>query len=883
MTACVNKKHTRRVALAVSASLVGALSLGAAAPVAFAEGVDTQFAEDTEFTNGTVSDPQFMTFNGTEWVKVASQYIGEDKDGVTTVDANQLPIRPNIEGVTLAGGAKTEEVTSENVSNYKVRLYRADENGEPTGTPLSGSKAVDAGEYVLTVTALTGSAFEGQTFKMSFIVLGEDLPEVTAYEGDEINDETFIYTGSPLEVSFKYDVDKTLVEGVDYTVSYKVGNKDVEGVEGVGTYTATLTGLGMYAGSTAQAKVVVNPFLVNQDDVTVVIDPFTKDSIPTHPTRVYYEDSDGFTTDLDPTLVGIAVDKGTVNSASATPYTFNVTVSNSVLAEGNVTWTPGTSKTAEGYMVDALVDFQYDKTPLQDHYEIDASAGEVFDVDDITASYGKRGVAVNVTNTTRLSGAAVSGATDDLAASVPGEYQVTVEVDVDTDGTTVYGGSKTFTVKVWKGVVNVDEDLYVYCPDRTDAITSYAKAYDGEELSAGSFDVYGTTTTGVKLTPEDITKKLVDAEGNEVKSATAAGDYKFVVESELYKLQNGTTELPISIAKVDLTTLQIGKLVKWNGIAGQEYLPNGQDYEVSFVDNAIRNLALKFDTGNAAATPDDDDDFAGLDLLPGNVDVDVEYNDNGTWKPVGTIEEGATGQYRVTVSVASDIAANFVLPEGQNSVTVEFGVDHNGYFSDVQPGSWYYGSVNKAYEKGYVKGISGTDFFAPERDITRADATVIIARMAGWDDVLGSMSEGEYKELVGTYVDAFGDVDESAYYARAVAWAAKAGVVHGNNGSFRPDDPITREEFAAMLSNYAALIGEDVSVDADEALADAAGADTVSGWARDAVAWAYENNIMGNNGQSLDGRGNITRAMTAAMCVNYQPEKLPDRPGSTEQ
>ena len=58
MTACVNKKHTRRVALAISASLVGALSLGAAAPaVAFAanDGIQTMDASKQQSIFGNVN------------------------------------------------------------------------------------------------------------------------------------------------------------------------------------------------------------------------------------------------------------------------------------------------------------------------------------------------------------------------------------------------------------------------------------------------------------------------------------------------------------------------------------------------------------------------------------------------------------------------------------------------------------------------------------------------------------------------------------------------------------------------------------------------------------------------------------------------------------
>lgn len=71
----------------------------------------------------------------------------------------------------------------------------------------------------------------------------------------------------------------------------------------------------------------------------------------------------------------------------------------------------------------------------------------------------------------------------------------------------------------------------------------------------------------------------------------------------------------------------------------------------------------------------------------------------------------------------------------------------------------------------------------------------------------------------------------SAYYAAAVAWASKNGVVEGyEDGSFRPDQPITREQLAAVLYRYAMSRGVDVTASGD--LAAYADAGSVSSWRR---------------------------------------------------
>ena len=71
-----------------------------------------------------------------------------------------------------------------------------------------------------------------------------------------------------------------------------------------------------------------------------------------------------------------------------------------------------------------------------------------------------------------------------------------------------------------------------------------------------------TDGTGAKLSA-----KLYDASGNEVPYALNAGEYTLKVTSDDYKL-SGTTELKITIGKVDLTTLEVGNIIKWNLVAG---------------------------------------------------------------------------------------------------------------------------------------------------------------------------------------------------------------------------------------------------------------------------------------------------------------------------
>ncbi len=886
MTACTN--HGGKARRVVTAALVGVLSVGTVPMVALAEGVSDAVspmfvADDTEFSNGTAT-LGFTRIDADGTVKEDyKDTVSPDENGVdvvTMTEAGEAYV-PTVTEVIPAGSKIPEKVTSATVSNYRIRLYKAGEDGKPTGAPLSGNKAASAGEYVVTVTALSGSDFEGQVFTKSFKLVGRALPEdIVAFENDDPTDTGFRFTGSELVVDFEDASGNELVEGRDYTVEYVRGGKTVDSVTSAGEYTAKLTGQGLYAGSTASTVITVIPFDLSR--ATIVVNDFTGDT-PTNPDYVYSTWTNSithkvYTTVLDPSLVQLKITSGdtTVSEASATPIEFTAKAAEGV-SGSDVTGTKTTD--VKACKVNSLCTYTYNGSALQDSYELDASKGESFNTGAIKAFFGTTDVTTEMkpVSVQKTKGKVQDTPEADLAAGKFGEYVVTIDVPAkwDADTEKVYSGSKTFTVRIWKGILDADASIYVYGLGSKKAITSYEKAYDGKVLDETSFTV-GTKDTAVAA---DLKKAVVDAEGNPVDSATDAGSYKLVVTSDWYKL-SGTTELPITIGKVDLTTLEVGQIEMWNAVAGQEYLPLDKDYKFDTIDKTIEDLGLVYATGNDGLLYSDKDfsallngyDFKGQDFVPGNVDFIVEKNVDGTWKDVAGIlekDDDAAGQYRVTATVADEVAANYVLPEGETSVTIEFTVSPTKRFSDVQPSDWYYKTVNDVVELGYMNGYGTTGTFGAEDELTRAQAVIVLYNMSGAN--FKSDTEASYDKIHG-WVTGFSDVDGHAYYAEAVAWAKSNGVVNGNGGKFMPEDKINREQFAAMLFNYAERINRDETVDDVDgsALAALPDAGTVSSWAQTAVAWAVENGVMGNNG-SVMGQNKITRGEVAAMAVNYQP------------
>ena len=171
-------------------------------------------------------------------------------------------------------------------------------------------------------------------------------------------------------------------------------------------------------------------------------------------------------------------------------------------------------------------------------------------------------------------------------------------------------------------------------------------------------------------------------------------------------------------------------------------------------------------------------------------------------------------------------------------------------FTDVAPNAWYKDAVQYAYAGGLMTGVSA-DAFAPEQTTTRAMIVSILARLEG---VESAQAAG------------FADVNDE-WYATAVNWAANVGVVNGyEDNTFRPNQPITREQLAAILMNYSAYKGQDVSARADLDNY----TDQPSAWATETMSWAVAEGLISVvTADQLQPQGNATRAQVAAILQRF--------------
>jgi len=175
-------------------------------------------------------------------------------------------------------------------------------------------------------------------------------------------------------------------------------------------------------------------------------------------------------------------------------------------------------------------------------------------------------------------------------------------------------------------------------------------------------------------------------------------------------------------------------------------------------------------------------------------------------------------------------------------------------FSDVSEDSWYYEAVHYVYAHGLMAGV-GDETFRPDGQMTRGMLLTVLYNMAGSPAVSGGSS--------------FADVAAGEWYANAICWAEKNGLVAGyGNGVMGANAPVTREQMALFLQKYAQWSGQDVSGRAS--LDKYADAGNISPWALGAMQWAHGKGLIhGTGAATLSPSRTATRAEAASVLMGY--------------
>ncbi|WP_246067430.1 S-layer homology domain-containing protein [Paenibacillus koleovorans] len=231
----------------------------------------------------------------------------------------------------------------------------------------------------------------------------------------------------------------------------------------------------------------------------------------------------------------------------------------------------------------------------------------------------------------------------------------------------------------------------------------------------------------------------------------------------------------------------------------------------------------------------------------------------------GTPSTTITGVvYDKTSGLLSFVPSTFETKDGKTIATIKR--NSNSIYTVIELEKSFI-DVNSHWSQQYVELLAGkliidgvTDtLFEPDRNITRAEFAALLVRSLGLATTAGD--------------DSFKDVEAGEWYAGVVDAAVKAKLVEGyEDGTFRPNNQITREELAAMVVRAMKYAGVEVTVDAAkqaQLLSAWSDANQIV-WGHKEVAIAIEAGLVnGMTDTTLGTKLNATRAQCAAMLERF--------------
>ena len=304
----------------------------------------------------------------------------------------------------------------------------------------------------------------------------------------------------------------------------------------------------------------------------------------------------------------------------------------------------------------------------------------------------------------------------------------------------------------------------------------------------------------------------------------------------------------------------------WTSEPGAEgWQKPGKIETIVNADGSVTKIETKSDGTVIETTTWRDGSTLTAETSPNGRVETVEKRADGT--TVETVES-ASGEITASVSVPKSVGSTrvdipvskptgsmvavIVHPDGteeivRGSVVTETGIalraegdvrlkiiDNAKRFNDMAD-HWAKDAVEFASSRELFNGV-GNDAFGPDRSMTRGMVSTVLARLAGADTAGGE-----------------------TWYAKGTVWAVENGISDGT----APEQPVTREQLAAMLYRYA----DSPAVSGELGFDDA---DSISAWARDAVRWCVDNGILnGVGGNRMTPQDLARRGQVAAMLMRF--------------
>jgi hypothetical protein len=177
-------------------------------------------------------------------------------------------------------------------------------------------------------------------------------------------------------------------------------------------------------------------------------------------------------------------------------------------------------------------------------------------------------------------------------------------------------------------------------------------------------------------------------------------------------------------------------------------------------------------------------------------------------------------------------------------------------YTDLDVDAWYHDYVHYVLDKNLMEGYGET--FGPQDNVRRGDVLTVLHRFAGSPS---GIEDASFDDLA----------DALDYMVPAINWAAKEGLVEGNDGKILATDAITRQELFVIFARYAEKLGKKTGTYA-VSLADFADVADVADWALDAITWGVASGLIEGNEGNLFPQDNATRAEFATLITRWVTE-----------
>lgn len=182
-------------------------------------------------------------------------------------------------------------------------------------------------------------------------------------------------------------------------------------------------------------------------------------------------------------------------------------------------------------------------------------------------------------------------------------------------------------------------------------------------------------------------------------------------------------------------------------------------------------------------------------------------------------------------------------------------VDEGTDFKDVKSYSWYRSAADYCVAQNYMTADDGR--FLPDKEVTRGQAAQMLYSLADKPAISGTVP--------------FTDIAENDYYHAAVTWCVRQDIAAGfDDNTFRPDIPISRQQFVALLHRYTRFRG--YAIEPSDELSRFPDSGTVTAYASVPMGWAVHYRLIAGIRGNLEPFGTLTRGQMACILQSYDKQ-----------